>query len=182
MIAQLPGFDRAPGIGYQIRDQPWLRLDQHDDSVTHAVVLPESRFYLSEFDSHATNLHLKVVTTDELDVTVFAVSCQIARFVESHAWLAAEGIGYESLSGQRGTIQIAVRQTRAADIKLTRHTHRNGMKVRIQQVHFSVCYRTAQERQLWPGLGIRRQGEGGHNVSFRWTIVIVECAILQPRE
>ena len=158
--AQLPGPDCPPRMSYHVCGQPLLsasRVPSHSDyAVAHALMLFERHFYLAQLDSHPTNLHLKVVATDELDFAVLEVAHQIARLVESCPRLAAEWVRDESLGGQRGAIQIAVGQTRAADVEFSGHAHRDGMKARVEQVDFGVGYGAAQRRERGPTFGITR--------------------------
>src|SRR5262245_60032691 len=65
--------------------------------------------------------------------------------------LVGEGVGPKPLGGQIGTIQVAARQTRAADMQLARYTDRHRPPLRIQQVNLHVGDRAA-DRDAGPAI------------------------------
>ena len=65
-------------------------------------MLGQRRFNLTELHPETTNLYLVIDAAEELDGPVRAITTQVARPIESRAWLVAERIGDESLGGLPG--------------------------------------------------------------------------------
>src|SRR5438874_343802 len=97
----------------------------------------QHRFDLPQLDPIATHLNLMVVAPEELEVSVRAITCQVAGFVEPGIgdWRLAigsaaalpvpgpqspvpsrEGVGDETLGGELRAVQVAARQSHPADV------------------------------------------------------------------
>src|SRR5262245_62462444 len=95
-----------------------------DNDLLHRRVTPEHGFDFPELDAESADLDLMIDPTKELDVPVGAITRQISGAVKAPTGAFAEGIGNELLGGERGTIEVAARQTDPADAQLARHANR----------------------------------------------------------
>ena len=97
-------------------------------------VLAKRGLDLAELDAKAADLDLVVGAAEELDGPVGPIAGQIAGPVEPCSGLGAEGIGNELLGGQLGPVEIAPRNTDAADMHLARHPDRHRMPKAVVKI------------------------------------------------
>ena len=76
-------------------------------------------FDLTQFDSEATNLDLKIVAAQKLDVAIGKPPAQIPGPVHPRFGIIAERILEELLRRQLRTVQISTRYSSAANVQLT---------------------------------------------------------------
>ncbi|SAL07645.1 hypothetical protein AWB81_08206 [Caballeronia arationis] len=107
----------------------------------HRRVAGDLSFDLTEFDAEAANLDLMIVTAEEFNIAVRAITCEVARAV--HARALDERIIEEALGGEISAIQIATGHTRSTDIEFAHCTRRHQLMLRIEQVHACIGDRTA---------------------------------------
>src|SRR2546423_9653570 len=93
-----------------------LILLDDDDRLFHRRVLPQDTPDLIEFDSVATELYLIVRTSEKFNVAVAQVTRHVARPIKPAARRVTERIGNEHLRGQRRQVEVAVSESRAADV------------------------------------------------------------------
>src|SRR5262245_23061317 len=101
----------------------------------------ENGFYFSGFDAKSAQLHLLVHSTEILDFTAGQSPRQVSGTIQSAAGNGTKRMGDESLLGQLGLVQIAIRNTRPANVDLARDSDRHGLPIPIQQVDFQVLNR-----------------------------------------
>src|SRR5256714_10697817 len=109
-------------------------------------MLCQREFDLAQLDAVAANLHLEVVATGELDLSVGEEARQVARLVEARARLKAERVGDERCRRQSGPVQVTSRQSDAADVNLAGYADGDGPKMRVQQVDSHVRDGPAEKR------------------------------------
>src|SRR5579863_2892895 len=88
------------------------------DCITNFGMFPQYSLNFPQFNAIATNLHLLVNTSQELNVAVGQVACQVSCFVQTLSWLATKWVWNELFPGQCGPIEIFPRQTSTANIYL----------------------------------------------------------------
>src|SRR5205085_188436 len=89
---------------------------------------------LARLDAIATQLDLTVDASEVVDATVRERTHEIAGAVEPPPWLIAERIGDEALRRQRGLVEIAPRDTDAADPQLAGLTRRSELLIVVHDV------------------------------------------------
>src|ERR1051325_10844337 len=143
----------------------------------------EYSFDFAELDAEAPYLHLLVHAAEELDLPVGQMTREIASAVESRARLVAEWVGNKLLGSQVGAVQVAARETVAADVQLSRDVTRRRTHARVEQVNARVRDGTAD------GNGACRVRLRCRFVSttaddgFSWTILVDQacrCSVLAP--
>src|SRR5260363_194532 len=112
-------------------------------------MLRQPRLDLPELDPEAADLHLEVVATEIGDRSVFKPAPEVPGPVQPRSRLAREPVLHEPLRGQLGTVQIAPRNARPADVDLARNTDRRRLAMLIQDVDLRVRNRTADMRSEW---------------------------------
>src|SRR5262245_18039013 len=114
--------------GRYIRHQALLSrliLSRDDDRFLHSGMLRKLRLDLSQFDSLTAQLHLMIVTTHILDVSVRSPTAQVSSLVPPRLGIFAEWIRDESLRRQFRSIQITTRDSCASDVYLSNHANRD---------------------------------------------------------
>ncbi len=101
----------------------------------------ERRLDLAQLDANAAHLDLKIGTAEELDIAIIQVPRDVAGAIQAFA--RAKRIHDEALRSQLRLVQIAVRNSRAADEQLARHPDRHGLQTSIEYVTSDVCNRLA---------------------------------------
>lgn len=123
----------------------------------------QARFDFAELDPKAANLHLEVGAADAVEHAVGPPSAEVARAV--HPRVAAdERIAHEALGRKRRTVQVALRDTRAADVDLARHADGHRRAVRVEHVDRRIADRPPDRRGLRgerARLGFPDRGERG---------------------
>src|SRR5262249_13576862 len=122
--------------------------------------------------------------SQELDLIIRSVPCEIPCTVQASAWIGTEWVGNESLGREGGLVQIAPRQTLAAEIQLAGGARRDGPAVAVQQVHRPAGERVANRNAVdWPCVcQARRNLEGGgDNRGLGGTVAVHEADVAQRR-
>ncbi|SAL73821.1 hypothetical protein AWB74_04551 [Caballeronia arvi] len=133
----------------------------------------ELSFDLTEFDAEAAYLDLMIVTAEELDVAIGAITCEIAGAV--HAGAGYEWTGDEPLCSECGAPQIAARQSSTADVKLAGHAQRYGAQIFVEYVGLRVGERLSDRNRYAIGNGIaQRMSQHAHS-RFGRSIVIEDA-------
>src|SRR5205085_5959824 len=123
-------------VSCQIRVAPWISA-RGDDRIAHALVFAKHCFDLTQCNAEASQLDLKVVAPDELDLPVRQPARQVSSLVESPGRLAGEGIRNEPLGSQAG-VEIASGQAVACDVELARNADRHGLQMQVKNVESRV--------------------------------------------
>ena len=121
LVEELPYFFAGNSVSrleYKIGNQPALLAfrDQNHGCVAHRGMTFQFHFNLTQFDPHAANLYLKVITTQKLYVAIGKIAAQISGLVHSRSWLVTEGIRDESFRGKLRPFQISMGETSSANI------------------------------------------------------------------
>src|SRR6185312_6908342 len=87
---------------------------------------------LSELDAESSDLDLLVEATEMEDPAVREVSSEVARSI--HPLARDEGIGYEAVRRQIGTIAISARNAMTTDVDLARDADRNRLQAAVEDV------------------------------------------------
>ncbi|OEZ95962.1 hypothetical protein DUGA2_64130 [Duganella sp. HH101] len=142
----------------QIRDQPLVArhvLAGQHQCVAHRLQRCQYSLDFAKLDAEPTQFDLVVDTTEVLDVTVFQIARQVARFVHAAA-RSAERIRHEFVRRQVGSVQVAARQAGTGNMQLAGHAHRHRIEGGIQQIDLRITDRPAKHRYL---AGVR---DGAH--------------------
>jgi len=134
------------GLGNYIGDQavftsPVISRDHHRGS--NQGKRSQLPLNLTQLDSKAANLYLRIITAHERQVAVFSPFRQVPGPVQSRSRYAAELIRDESFRRQRSLMQVASSHSRAADVQLTGHSDRHRLHPAIQHESLSVGHRPA---------------------------------------
>src|SRR4051812_35194509 len=90
-------------IAHDVSDESFVTggvLAYYHHRLLHRRVLAEHGLDLTQFDAEATYLHLRVQSSQVLQIPVRQVTDQVSRPVQTCSLLRAEGIGDELLRGQ----------------------------------------------------------------------------------
>src|ERR1043165_4505886 len=98
----------------------------------------KSGFNLTQLYPVSSHLHLMVGASDELQLTFWRPSHQIARAVESGSWLLRERVWDELLCRQIRTVEVASRQTIASDVEFACDANGHLPEHGVEHVHLSV--------------------------------------------
>src|SRR5690348_2607626 len=118
----------------------------------------QHRFDLTQLDAKAAQLYLRVQTAQEFDLSICAITSQIAGAIETFTRRVAKRIGHELLRRQFRTIYITSRQTVAADEQLATCAGGNRLQVSVEEVNLQVCDGPANRSRI-----IFDQGARGPN-------------------
>ncbi len=129
-----------------------------------------------------TKLQLAITTAEKLNIPITHQPCEIARAIHARARSRAERIRHKLHRSRIRAVQIAARDTVATDVQLTGNTNRTGAELLVQHVKLCVRDRPSNRRQLGPHIAVVGETIGADDVSFSWTIVIIEHAAVQPGE
>src|SRR5689334_15426270 len=134
----------------------------------------ECRFDFAKLETHAAEFDLIVDATEEFELSVVQVAYEITGAIKTSAGFVAERIGNESRRGEFRTMEIAARDTIAADAKLAGNTKRHELHARIDEEQLRVCGRAA-DRHAPPRL-IRRRADrfGGSDRGLGWTVRMMQ--------
>src|SRR5579872_2396554 len=127
-----------------ISHQPLVpaRLFPRDyNRLPHSRILRQTRFNLSQLNPKSPDLHLVIVPSQKLDVSVCQPSPQVPCPVHAGLPVAYERIGKKSLRRQLRPIQIPSRHSRTTDVQLPTYPHRHRLSMPIQYVDLRVPYR-----------------------------------------
>ncbi|CRM47192.1 hypothetical protein [Pseudomonas sp. 58 R 3] len=104
----------------------------------------------TQFDTHAADLHLVIVTPQVLQRAVRQPARQVAGAVHARLRRGTERIIDKTLGGHLRTVQITARHPTASDIQLTGRAQRHRLELCIKQVDLGVGYGFADVQGL-PG-------------------------------
>ncbi len=145
-----------------------MELANQHNRVFHAVQTGQHRLDFAQLDAHATNLHLVVVTPQVIQATVAVPAHQIATAVHARLRHIAERVDNKALVGELRLVQIAPRNTLAANVKLTGNTDGHRLQVLIEYVNTGVGDGAANVQRA---VGQHLTG-GSDNGGFGRTIVV----------
>src|ERR1700722_8714395 len=135
--------------GSVISHQPFIPsriFPRHNHRIAQPGILLQPGLYLPQLNAEATNLYLKIVPPQKLNVAVRQISPQIARLVHPRTRLRCKRIRQEPLRRQLRTFQIAPRYSRPSYMKLPRHPHWNRVSISIQYIEPRIRNRTTNMR------------------------------------
>src|SRR5437763_13393062 len=93
----------------------------------------QSRLNFSQFDAETADLYLGIVPPQAFHLAVWPVAPQITRFVYD-AVFRAERIGYKTVGGEFGAVQIALGNSAPADINLSRSPDWDGVEIAVEDI------------------------------------------------
>ena len=137
-------------VGHQPR-LPRLAGQREDQALADPLVGRQYRLDLPQLDAEASDLHLVVDAAQVDDLAVPQTTRQVPRPVQAGPRLRRERIRYEALRRQTRTVEIAPRQTRAADVELSRNPHRHHPPAPVEEIDVEVRDR------LTDGAPVRRR-------------------------
>src|SRR5437773_7575287 len=103
---------------------------------------------VAQLNTEAAQLHLLVVTTEILDISVIEKTRQIPCPVHAVSSFGTKRIGDEPLCGEVGLAKIPARQTLARQVQLARHPDGHWLMVGIEDVDLSVRNRSPDGHRL----------------------------------
>src|ERR1700730_7444532 len=115
-------------------------------------MLVQDRFNGTRIDAKTVQRDLLLQTPEILERAIGSVACQIACAVHACARDGAEGMWEEALGGEVGTMQIAARQSIAADAELPWHTDGKHLPLLAEDVELDVGKRAADRHYAILGL------------------------------
>ena len=107
---------RARVVGHQALVAGLVFPGQHHRLATLPPALDSAGFDLPELDAESADLHLKVVSTEILDVPVGQPPAEVSRPVHPRFGVPAERIAHEALGRQRRPVQVPATDGHAADM------------------------------------------------------------------
>src|SRR5262245_4078496 len=105
-------------------------------------MLHQPRFDFSQLNAEASNLHLKIISSQKLDRSVVPPSGQVTGLIHSRSRFGGKRVQHKSLRRQIRPAQIATRNLNSPDVQFTGYSDGNGRSVSIQDVDLRVRYRT----------------------------------------
>ena len=132
-------------------------LARQDHRFAHPRDPGERRLDLARLDAVTTDLHLMIDPPEIVDVPVGSVARQVARPIEPLS-RAAKRVRDKPLRRQIGTPKIAPRQTRPANVKLSRNAHGNRKHMIVQKINPSVPDRTTDRNSCLRSPALARVG------------------------
>ncbi len=129
---------------------------QQDCRFTNGRMGGQSCLDLAQFDTKAMQLHLEVITPQELQSAVCTLTHQVATAVQ--AVTCNERAVDETLGLHVRQVQVATSDTGTADVQLAHHTLRHGLVTGIQYIQAGIADRAADRQcAVWHGV-LRLQG------------------------
>src|SRR5216683_538254 len=125
-------------------------LPRHHHRFPHPIMLRQSRLDLSQFNPKSPDLHLLVVASQKLDLSIPQVTPQIPRLVHPPFPIPCERISQKPLLRQLRTIQISARHSRSSDIDLSHRSLRHRVLLPVQQIDLRVRDRPPDTLQNLP--------------------------------
>ncbi|CAJ6488696.1 Uncharacterised protein [Burkholderia pseudomallei] len=127
-------------------------LERDHLALRDARMRGEHRLDLARLDPEAADLHLVVRAADEMQPSVFVEPHEVAGRIQAragrrHVGRVRVGGRHEALGRQRGPIQIAEREPRAAHVQLAAHAERRRPQLRVEDVQRLAANRRADVRQ-----------------------------------
>ena len=102
-----------------------------DYAISDAIVTPQGLFDLFQLDAETTNFDLIIDSTQELEISVRAITDDVAGLIEAAGRIVNERIANEFFGSQVGTIYVAAGDARAADIQLSGNSDRRVARVSV---------------------------------------------------
>ncbi|MNK62161.1 hypothetical protein D3C87_813300 [compost metagenome] len=140
--------------------------------------LIEAGFDFPEFDTHATDFHLIVVTPQVLDRAVRAPACEIAGAIHARIRQGVERVVEEALGAQVGTVQIAASDPGTANIQLAHDANRHRTLLFIEQIHRGISHRFADVQ----GIACLDASRGRNHGGFGRAVVVDHVELLIAAE
>src|SRR6185437_7573239 len=122
------------------------------DALLHSTMRSQSGFDLTQFNSEAADFDLVIEASQIFDGSIVKEPRKIASLIKTRAGLGAERIGNKFLGCELRTVQIAAGQANTADVQLARHSDRDRLKARVQNVYLGVPDWTANRDRGVPVL------------------------------
>src|SRR5215475_3625213 len=118
-------------------------IPRHHHRLAHFGAFSQPRLDFAQFDTEPTDLHLKVVASQKLDLPVRQPSPQISGPVHPAFRLRPEWIGQELRFRQLWTVEVASAYLHPADVDLPGHADWRGLTVRIENIDARIGDRPA---------------------------------------
>src|SRR6185369_1155387 len=118
-----------------------LSGDNH--GLPNVGMVHELTFYFSQFDPEAANLYLVVRTAEKLDTPVGKKTCEVSTLIKPRGRDLGKRTRYKTLSGQVFAIEVATRQSVAANVEFTDLTLWNRVELVVEDVDLGVRDRLA---------------------------------------
>src|SRR5579863_1325212 len=93
---------------------------------------------LSQLDAEATNLHLSILSSQKLDVSIRPKACHIPSPIKACARLIMKRVRKELLAGQFWLLGIARSKTLAPNVEISRNTNGARLEEGIKNVVLCV--------------------------------------------
>src|SRR6185503_13063039 len=106
--------------------------------------MTDDGFDLSELDSEAADLDLIVDPPPILELAARQPAAEVAASIQPLSG-AADRVDHEARAGEIGTIEIAARHARAADVDFSGHTRWHEPLVRVEHIHVEIGERHADD-------------------------------------
>ena len=151
---------------------------RHDDYLADGVVPQEGRFDFAQLDAEAAHLHLVVEPAEELHAAVGKPAHPIACAVEPRRGLLAEGIGDESLGGERRASQVASSDAFPAHVQLAGYALGHRFLLLVEDVEAGVGEGLSDRRR--PSGVVSDVVQGGNDRRFRRAVGVPEAPSWRP--
>src|SRR6266571_4927392 len=132
----------------------------------------DSSFDLGRLDSVSTNLDLIIHPPNIGDVAVRKLPSLISGAIQPRSYLVAEWIRNKSLCRQRGPIQVATRDTNAANIQLAFLTIANRREFVVENINICVLDWATDCRQKVIRASCINATRRSDDCAFRWSIIV----------
>src|SRR5215217_5259108 len=137
-------------------------------------ILVQRCFDLLQLDPHSAQLHLMILTADELDITRRQIPDYVATAVEACARLAAKRIRYEPLSSFQRCAPVASRQSISADKELSTHANRYRLHLLVEHETRGVAKRTPDRQVSFSSAYLFHRVHCRKDGCFSWSIFMNE--------
>src|SRR5262249_23261303 len=141
------------------------------DAFAHSRILNQHTLHFTQLNPIASNLHLMVDATHELDDAVRPVPRQVPRPIETFAAALAERIRRKPLRRLFWLIDVTTHETDAADVELAGNAGWRWLEVLIEDVDLFVRDRPADWHNVVAGLRSALP-ERGVDRGFGWSVLI----------
>src|SRR4051795_3902937 len=161
---------------------PGAVLARNHRSLRNRPVPNQRSLDLPRLDPEPTHLHLRIRTPQELQHPVAAPARQVAGAVHP-ASRSTKRVRNKPLRRQTRTTNIATRQSRTRNVKLTAHASRHRLQTAIQNVNLRVRYGAADRNGIVKVALPRYREAGTEGCSFGRTIAVDQpSAVLRRNE
>ncbi len=140
VLLKLIGSERYL-LRHDIADQTFaaaLFAESVDHRRAHAFVLFECGFDLAEFDPVALDLDLRILSTEELEISVRQIAPEISSTIQA---LASARMGDETSVCFLFVAPVSLGQSDAADVKLAHRPHRTWLETLVQNLKTLIPHR-----------------------------------------